>query len=273
MVKALVVFILGLFLGAGLMYELRPDLAIDQGPTELAPQNRASNSELERTKQRVAQLERELKLSEGAQAAHETVRVDGEISVSEEGAISSDRQEAVKWRVSAIDKFVPLNDDQKQRLAAKFSREFSSEGAGDEDETLDDILGLENATYYREQVRAAFQRVQEEELEKEVLWIARQLSLSDVQERQIQEIFNKIEQQIDQELAAPQHAAASQHGVAERSAQDRVKLMIAENRRRSELRNEQLKAALTPEQYEAYLRSQAESAASDIEVFHDPGGE
>ena len=45
------------------------------------------------------------------------------------------------------------------------------------------------------------------------------------------------------------------------------------NRRRSELRNEQLKAALTPEQYEAYLRSQADSAASDIEVFHDPGGE
>ena len=273
MVKALVVFILGLFLGAGLMYELRPDLAIDQGPTELAPQSTASNSELERTKQRVAQLERELKLSEGAQAAHETVRVDGEISVSEEGAISSDRQEAVKWRVSAIDKFVPLNDDQKQRLAAKFSREFSSEGAGDEDETLDEILGLENATYYREQVRAAFQRVQEEELEKEVLWIARQLSLSDVQERQIQEIFNKIEQQIDQELAAPQHGAEPQHGAAGRSAQDRVKLMIAENRRRSELRNEQLKAALTPEQYEAYLRSQAESAASDIEVFHDPGGE
>ncbi len=267
MVKALVVFILGLFLGAGLMYELRPEPVIDQGPTELAPQSTASNSELERTKQRVAQLERELELSEGAQAAHETVRVDGEISVSEEGAISSDRQEAVKWRVSAIDKFVPLNDDQKQRLAAKFSREFSSEGAGDEDETLDDILGLENATYYRGQVRAAFQRVQEEELEKEVLWIARQLSLSDVQERQIQEIFNKIEQQIDQELAAPQQ------GVAERSAQDRVKLMIAENRRRSELRNEQLKAALTPEQYEAYLRSQAESAASDIEVFHDPGGE
>lgn len=267
MVKALVVFILGLFLGAGLMYELRPGPEIDQGPTELAPQSTASNSELERTKQRVAQLERELKLSEGAQAAQETVRVDGEISVSEEGAISSDRQEAVKWRVSAIDKFVPLNDDQRQRLAAKFSREFSSEGAGDEDETLDDILGLENATYYREQVRAAFQRVQEEELEKEVLWIARQLSLSDVQERQIQEIFNKIEQQIDQELAAPQH------GVAERSAQDRVKLMIAENRRRSELRNEQLKAALTPEQYEAYLRSQADSAASDIEVFHDPGGE
>jgi len=267
MVKALVVFILGLFLGAGLMYELRPEPVIDQGPTELAPQSTASNSELERTKQRVAQLERELELSEGAQAAHETVRVDGEISVSEEGAMSSDRQEAVKWRVSAIDKFVPLNDDQRQRLAAKFSREFSSEGAGDEDETLDDILGLENATYYRGQVRAAFQRVQEEELEKEVLWIARQLSLSDVQERQIQEIFNKIEQQIDQELAAPQQ------GVAERSAQDRVKLMIAENRRRSELRNEQLKAALTPEQYEAYLRSQAESAASDIEVFHDPGGE
>ena len=51
------------------------------------------------------------------------------------------------------------------------------------------------------------------------------------------------------------------------------RLEVLKNRRLSELRNEQLKAALTPEQYEAYLRSQAESAASDIEVFHDPGGE
>jgi hypothetical protein len=47
--------------------------------------------------------------------------------------------------------------------------------------------------------------------------------------------------------------------------------MIAENKRRAALLREKLQALLPPDQYQAYLRSEAESAASDVEVFHDPG--
>ena len=48
--------------------------------------------------------------------------------------------------------------------------------------------------------------------------------------------------------------------------------MIAENRRRTELKNEQLKQVLTPDQFRSYLQSEAESSSADVEVFHDAGG-
>jgi hypothetical protein len=47
--------------------------------------------------------------------------------------------------------------------------------------------------------------------------------------------------------------------------------MIADNRRRLELRNAELSKILTPEQLQAYAQIEAESSASDVEVFHDAG--
>ena len=47
--------------------------------------------------------------------------------------------------------------------------------------------------------------------------------------------------------------------------------MIAENQRRSELRTNELSNILSPEQRRAYAELEAESSASDVEVFHDPG--
>jgi hypothetical protein len=47
--------------------------------------------------------------------------------------------------------------------------------------------------------------------------------------------------------------------------------MIAENKKRVRLRAEALKKVLSPEQYTAYAETEAQSAASDMEVFHDPG--
>ena len=128
------------------------------------------------------------------------------------------------------------------------SREAES---GDEAgaESLEEILGQENADYYRQQVKSAFQRVQDQETEKEVVWMARQLSLSADQERAVRGIYAGVEHQVRQEFGA------QQHGGTPRSAQERVKLMILESRRRTELRNTQMKAVLSPEQYEAFLKT------------------
>jgi regulator of replication initiation timing len=75
-------------------------------------------------------------------------------------------------------------------------------------------------------------------------------------------VFEVVEREIDQdgEEGGKQEA---------RTPQERVKAMVEENRKRTELRNEQLKPVLSPEQYEAYLRTQAESPAADVELFHN----
>ena len=50
--------------------------------------------------------------------------------------------------------------------------------------------------------------------------------------------------------------------------EERVKAMITENKRREELRQARLKTILSPDQFAAYSRINAESTKSDIEVFH-----
>jgi regulator of replication initiation timing len=77
-------------------------------------------------------------------------------------------------------------------------------------------------------------------------------------------VFSEVESQIEKEFGDGQHGVAL-------SAQQRVARMVAENKRRLQLRSEALKRVLQPDQYSAYLQEESQSAASDVEVFHDSG--
>jgi regulator of replication initiation timing len=79
----------------------------------------------------------------------------------------------------------------------------------------------------------------------------------------VRQVFTAVEQQLAEERRSLQDKASS--------PRERVKLMMDENRRRRELRNEQLKAVMSPAQYESFLQSQADSTESDIEIFHGAG--
>jgi len=228
------------------------------------------DGELTNARNRIASLEGELQrlraAGVGAQVfagVEPTSDPDGSASTVDgsAGGAAQRRQKdgaprsAVAWRISAIEKFVPLTDEQRRRLQERFSN--------DSGESLEEILGEENARFYRQQVDAAFKKAQEEEVDREVVWLSRQLALAPAQEREVQEIFRSIEAELDNDSEPP---AASR-----RTPEERVKAMIAENKRRSELRAEKLKGVLSDDQYQVFIRSEAESSASDVEVFH--GGE
>ena len=169
--------------------------------------------------------------------------------------------EVVSWRVSAIEKFVPLTEEQRERLRMMFSG--TGERGAERSDTLEEIIGAESAAFYRQQVQAAFKRAQEESVEKEVVWLSRQLGLSSASEQQVRQVFATVEQQLTEERRSLELKASS--------PRERVRMMIEENRRRRTLRNEQLKAVMAPEQFELFLRSQAESTDSDVEIFHGAG--
>jgi hypothetical protein len=181
---------------------------------------------------------------------------------------SETKDRAHAWRLSAIERFVPISDQQRDRLKEKFAEEQKAQEEDREStaESLDDILGADNAKVYREQVNAAFERVQNEELEKDTMWTARKLGLSAGQEDRMRAAFQQVEQALKVEY--PQ----SQHGAGE-TPQKRVLRMIAENKRRVQLRAEQMRAILSPEQYGAYMQVESESSDSDMEVFHGTGEE
>lgn len=216
--------------------------------------------EVSRLKNRVAQLESEQQKASSSSSAAPTV---GAAPVAHEGGHDG-AQDAVSWRISAIEKFVPLSSEQKDRLREKYASESAAKVNGEEPQTesLDDILGAENAAYYREQVNAAFKRVQNEEVERESVWLSRKLDLSPEQESSVRQVLERVEADVAQPHDTGQSAL---------SPQQRVQSMIAQNRRRAELRNAQLANILTPEQLRTYAQLEAESSASDVEVFHDPG--
>ncbi len=216
--------------------------------------------EVNRLKLRVAQLESEQRSAAPAVTALPTAKA---APLAHQGEDSASH-DALSWRISAIEKFVPLTTEQKDRLREKYEQESAAKASGEEPQTesLDDILGAENASYYREQVNAAFKRVQNEEVERESVWLARKLELSPQQEDSVRQALQRVETEVEQSHSP---------GSSGLNPQQRVQAMIAQNRRRSELRNAELSRILTPEQLRVYAQLEAESSAADVEVFHDPG--
>jgi hypothetical protein len=266
MMRTSLSFLLGLAAGAGLMVGMRRFPAPSEGVIATpAPVSLECDGRLAEARRRITELEGTVTavVKQPEETPHMQTSRDEDVQT---GPTDEERKEIVSWRVSAVEKFVPLTEDQKNRLSSKFEEEQRARAAGEEPqgESLEEILGEENAGFYREQVKAAFQRMEHEENEREVVWLARQLNLSDAQEQAVTSVFRSVEESIDREFGTLQHGAAS-------SPQDRVKRMIAENKRRAQLRSEQMRAVLSPEQYQQYLRSEAESSAADVEVFHDPG--
>ncbi len=178
---------------------------------------------------------------------------------------TSSNDQAITWRVSAVEKFIPLSEEQKDRLKEKYreDQEAKNEGRESEAESLSDIVGEENASLYRQQVQDAFQRVQNEELEKEIVWASRKLNLSEVQEQSMQSAFFAIERALRAEFAPMMNSVSD--------PAQRVMVMIQENKKRRDLRAESAKAILTPDQLKDFLALEAQSSSADMEVFHDPG--
>lgn len=271
MTKTVFVFIVGVSLGATslLVLQRAQQPGVGQVVVTPAPVPMECQQQLSHERDRAAELERQLAQSSRARVqVVETASVSSGVApqVEREDSSSEPEPEVDRWRISAIEKFVPLSEEQKRRLEEKYQieRENKVNDSDTETESLESILGEENAKYYREQVQAAFDRVQKQEAEKEVAWLSRQLNLNQEQERSVQGVFAEVEQTVDREFSE------QQHGVA-RSPQERVRQMIAENRRRSQLLLERLQGILRPDQYQAYARIQADSSESDVEVFHDPG--
>jgi hypothetical protein len=111
-------------------------------------------------------------------------------------------------------------------------------------------------------VQAAFDRVENEELEKETVWVARKVGLNAEQEARMRDVFSSVEKTIDGEFSDQGHGTSL-------NPRERVTRMIAENKRRVQLRADALKGVLSNEQYQEYLKLESQSAASDVEVFHE----
>lgn len=176
-----------------------------------------------------------------------------------------DQSYRIRARVSAIEKFVPLTAEQRERLEEKFKRDLSGpkpDDAGSGTDELADILGKENAEYYRSEMRRAFENAATEERERDVFYLSRKLALTPDQETQLADAMASVEKEVNANRAAT--ASAGQAAM-----EDRIKLILRENELRQKLLNEQLQKIFTPEQYQRYVEQQLGSSEGNFPVWHE----
>jgi len=234
-----------------------PSVTPPSGETDTTNQLTAARAQIAQLQAQIQELQKLKDAQHPLTAAAPTGDTANEVTQASEPSSPSTPPNRTAWRISAIEKFVPLSEEQRNRLTVKFEREATGQEPA---ESLEEILGAESATFYREQVKAAFDRARNEEVDREIVWLGRQLALTPAQERDIKSAFDAVETELDT-VEFPESVGA-------KTPEERVKAMIAENKRREELRQERLKTILTTDQFTAYSRVQAESTKSDIEVFH-----
>lgn len=240
------------------------------GEKDLCKVSLSARNELKRLNELLAQKEHEielLKTSNKEALAPETLAVRREKSTNASSESSSsidapaitaelaEKDFRVRAKISAIEKFVPLNDEQKERLAAKYRAP-----AGQEQESLESVIGEENARYYRTEMERSFVRAQEEEDEKEVLFFSRKLNLNQAQEEQLRSAIKNLSQD------AP---FPSETGKSNSHVENRLRSIIQEEKRREEALNTQVSTIFTPEQFKAYLEYKANSPTGDFQVWHE----
>ncbi len=176
-------------------------------------------------------------------------------------APSKEKEFAVRAKLSNIEKFVPLTEDTRARLTEKFTAEVNDPNA--QTESLENIIGQEQANFYRAEVKKAFVKVRDEELDKEVLLLGRNLALSAPQQQRLRDVYVAVEQQIDELYGDPE-----QRYRFKGTMEERLKRMMETSRYRRDQLAEALKGVLTAEQYEAYLKEEAASAEGELGVWH-----
>lgn len=184
-----------------------------------------------------------------------------------EPTLSEMSQYGVVSRVGAIAKFVTLTDEQRERLRQKYTRMAINQKAGlaDDTESLETIIGEQNASFFRQQAASAFQKSREQELDREIFYLSRKLAFTSSQEIRLRELMAQVEEESQKKFSAekssPDYA---------QDASFRVRLMMQENQFKSEWLASQLKETLTSDQYQAYLQEEADSSGAELSVWHAP---
>lgn len=97
--------------------------------------------------------------------------------------------------ISEIEKYVPLTQDQKDRIVSKFKVDSLPEG-GSPSESLEDILGKEAHDIYRKGLQDARNKANEEKIEEEVAILTEKLILTDQQQKVVREAFHQVDRLI-----------------------------------------------------------------------------
>lgn len=163
----------------------------------------------------------------------------------------------ISARLSAIEKFVQLNDAQREQLKQKFKAEINKQEAP----SLEQVIGKESADFYKQQVQKAYEKSNQEQVDREVFYLSRILSLSPEQEAQVRQVVSDVKGSTDY----VSHQSDSSNPISN------LQKMLDSAKVQNDLLIEKMKQALTATQYQAFIEYQNNSSDSDFTMLHtDP---
>jgi hypothetical protein len=166
--------------------------------------------------------------------------------------------EVIDWRLKSVEKFVDLSDSQRAQLRDLFSGE--NRDPLSQKLTLKDVLGEENYSIYQEARVQARSKIESENREKDILYRARIINLTPKEESILRDVTLKVDQDIEARKQADVTKPVSPYeGLARYLQYEKL---------RRELIAAELKSELPNDKYEAYLKVDADSAASEMGVWH-----
>ena len=173
----------------------------------------------------------------------------------------------VESRLSAMNKLFTLTVDQQQRLRQKYTEESAARRAKRpaNAESLREIIGDTNAEFFQQQVTQSLEKAKSQELDREIYYVSRKLALTQPQEEQFRTVLAQVEKQVDETLQSQRSSPQFKEDPSYR-----VRLMIQENNLRTQQLSQELKRILSPDQYQAYLQEEADSAAAELGMWHAP---
>ncbi len=171
--------------------------------------------------------------------------------------------EVVDWRLKSVEKFVDLSEAQREQLRELFGGRNTdplAQGSTDKKVTLKDVLGEDNYAVYQDARARAKTKIESENREKDILYKARIINLTPKEESILRDVTLKVDQDIETRKQADDTKPASPYeGLARYLQYEKL---------RRELIAAELKSELPNDKYEAYLKVDADSAASEMGVWH-----
>lgn len=175
---------------------------------------------------------------------------------SSSAPLSPQKQFSIDTRMSVLNRFFDLDDEEKTSLREKFTSEALDSDAPTP--SLAAILGADRAKFYNDQRKEARKRFKEEERERKVYYLSRRLGLSPSQEK----AFFELERQIDLDSSSPPNSLSNQN------PRQYMRALIEGLQSEQELREQGLQSILTRDQWETYQLEQARSSLQELELWH-----
>ena len=186
-------------------------------------------------------------------------------------------------KLAAVEKILQLSEAQKASLKEYFTSQIRGETPA---QKFDDIIGAENADFYRQQVAKSFEKAKTEEIEKEAFYLGAKLALTNDQIRDVISVMQQVGQEIQtaEEGASEPAAPADQNAEGTEKPAEPTPTPVAKDPREAQLEmlrakierdkafqkalDEQMALVLTEDQLRRYQQLKAERSSADAELWH-----